>query len=319
MAPSKAGRMSRHSLISNHHHRGSHLFSGMTFAISFQSSQTKQGERTKVENKITQAGGLVLDEGFRELFEHSAVLTTTHPLFDQSDCLRLTKTGIESGFTALVADEHSRKAKYMQALALGLPCLAPQWITACISKGAIVDWEPYLLCAGPSAVLGNAIRSRSLIPYAAADARLADVIEHRPGFLKGQTLLVVVDAKKSRSEAKQPYIFLAQALGPSSVSRVFTVQQARKALRERDRADEPFDWVYVDKGTGSVDAVFDPSPPPPEETTTTSKKRKRLGGPPVPRPPLPLPLSPSTRVLDDELVIQSLILGRMVEDCEICF
>ncbi|KAH7008503.1 hypothetical protein EDB80DRAFT_612384 [Ilyonectria destructans] len=296
---SKSNRSFRQSLGSVH--RAGRLFENMVFAISF-SSQVKPQERTKLETKIAQAGGMILPEGFQDMFEQSSIMNTTSPVIDEEDALKLTKSSSESGFTALVADGHSRKAKYMQALALGLPCLAHQWITACLNKGSIVDWEPYVLCAGVSAVLGNAIRSRTLAPYAAADARLADIIDQRPRLLDGQRILVVVDSRKARSEAKEPYIFLATVLGPS-ISRVFTIQQAREVLLEHQKAGNPFDWLYIDKGTGTVEAVL--APP---EVAGTKKRRRSAAAQQT---------MGNIRVLDDELVIQSLILGRMVEEDEI--
>ncbi|QPC78531.1 hypothetical protein HYE68_009283 [Fusarium pseudograminearum] len=280
--------------------RTGRLFDGMVFALSF-STQFKAQERKKIESKITQSGGAILTDGFQDMFEHSSIMSTMSPVMDEEEALRLTKTSCESGFTALIADNHSRKVKYMQALALGLPCLAPQWITACLNKGAIVDWEPYLLCAGASTVLGNALRSRILAPYSAAEARLAEVIEQRPRLLDGQRVLVVVNAKKSRNEAKEPYIFLASVLGPS-ISRVFSTQQARELLLEHQKAGNPFDWLYLDKGTGTVEAVLAP-------LETTGNKRRRKSAPAQSK-------IVDIRVLDDELVIQSLILGRMVEDNE---
>ncbi|KAF7551464.1 hypothetical protein G7Z17_g4960 [Cylindrodendrum hubeiense] len=294
----KSSRSFRQSLGTVH--RTGRLFESMVFAISF-SSQVKPQERTKLETKIAQAGGTILPEGFQDMFEQSSIMNTTSPVIDEEDALKLNKSSSESGFTALVADGHSRKAKYMQALALGLPCLAHQWITACLSKGSIVDWEPYVLCAGVSAVLGNAIRSRTIVPYAAADARLADVIDQRPRLLDGQRILVVVDSRKARNEAKEPYIFLATVLGPS-ISRVFTIQQAREVLLEHQKAGNPFDWLYIDKGTGTIEAVL----APPE--AAGSKKRRRSAA--------PQQTMGNMRVLDDELVIQSLILGRMVEEDE---
>lgn len=234
------------------------------------------------------------------MFEHSAVMDTSNPTFDEEDALKLNKANLESGFTALIADSHSRKAKYMQALALGIPCLAPQWITTCLNKGAIVDWEPYVLCAGASTVLGNAIRSRNLIPYLAVEARFIDIIDQRTRLLDGQRVLVVVDSKKARSEAKQPYIFLATILGPS-ITRVFTVEQARETLHAHQKAGTPFDWLYIDKLTGKADAVLAP--------VGGTRRRKSTQ----------TAVSSSVRVLDDELVIQSLILGRMVEEDEMDF
>ncbi|KAM0434072.1 hypothetical protein ACHAPT_004017 [Fusarium lateritium] len=295
----KSSRSFRQSLAPVH--RTGRLFEGMVFAISFQ-NKVKQQERTKLETKITQAGGTILAEGFQDMFEHSSIMNTTSPLIDEEDALKLTKSGCESGFTALIADSHSRKAKYMQALALGLPCLAHQWITACLNKGAIVNWEPYILCAGASTVLGNAIRSRTLTPYSAADAKLVEVIDQRPRLLDGQRVLVVVDSKKSRNDAKEPYIFLATVLGPS-ISRVFSTQQARDVLQEHEKAGNPFDWLYIDKGTGTVESVLGPTEMP-------GNKRRRKSS------QVPLKVG-NVRVLDDELVIQSLILGRIVEEDEL--
>ncbi|KAF4987351.1 hypothetical protein FGRMN_10412 [Fusarium graminum] len=277
--------------------RTGRLFEGMVFATSFQ-DKVKPQERKKMETTIIQSGGTILAEGFQDMFEHSPIMNTTSPVMDEEDALKLTKQSCESGFTALIADGHSRKVKYMQALALGLPCLAQQWITACCHKGAIVDWEPYVLCAGASAVLGNALRSRILAPYPAAEARLVDVLEQRPRLLDGQRVLVVVDSKKSRNDAKEPYIFLATLLGPS-ISRVFSTQQARELLLEQQKAGTPFDWLYLDKGTGTVDAILTCS-----EASGGKKRRKSAAA---------QPKIDNIRVLDDELVIQSLILGRIVE------
>ncbi|CAM1508061.1 Fc.00g049090.m01.CDS01 [Cosmosporella sp. VM-42] len=301
MVHSKASRSFRQSLGPTY--RTTRLFEDMVFAISFQNG-VKQTERNKLETKITQAGGTILSVGFQEMFERSSIMNATAPVIDEEDDLKLTKSSSESGFTALIADSHSRKAKYMQALALGIPCLAQQWIMTCLNKGAIVDWEPYVLCAGASAVLRNAIRSRNLIPYPAVDAKFAEVIDQRLRLLDGQRILVVVDSRKARSEAKEPYIFLATVLGPS-ISRVFTTQQAREALLEHQKAGNPFDWLYIDKGTGTVEAVL-------AAPEASGKKRKKSAA-------QQLPMMGNIRVLNDELVIQSLILGRMVEEDEINF
>ncbi|KAF5622482.1 DNA damage checkpoint protein [Fusarium sp. NRRL 52700] len=298
MVHSKSSRSFKQSFAQVH--RVGRLFEGMVFAISF-SDQFKAQERKKLATKITQSGGIILAEGFQDMFEHSSIMNATDVVMDEQDSLQLNKPISESGFTALIADKHSRKVKYMQALALGLPCLAPQWITTCFNKGVIVDWEPYVLCAGASTVLGNAIRSRILAPYSATEAKLAEVIQQRPRLLDGQRVLVVIDSKKSRNEAKEPYIFLATVLGPS-ISRVFSTQQARELLLEHQKAGTPFDWLYLDRGTGTVDAVL----APPE--TTGNKKRRRSTA--------TQPRIENIRVLSDELVIQSLILGRMVEEDE---
>ncbi|OAA80516.1 brct domain containing protein [Akanthomyces lecanii RCEF 1005] len=271
-----------------------HLFDGMVFAISV------AADRGKLETRIVQAGGTVLQDGFQELFQSLPSMTATDGVSDDNTDLALSQRGLDSGFTALVADAHSRKAKYMQALALGLPCLAQQWITACLHKGALIDWQPYLLCAGASAVLGNAFRSRGLLPYAADTAVLAETIDQRPRLLDGQRVLVVMDGKKAKSEAKQPYIFLCQALGPA-ITRVATVDQGRAALAKNAKGAHPFTWLYIDKATGTAEAVL----APPSTAVGKSKKKRKM--------PVATQTGAGVRVLHDELIIQSLILGRIVE------
>ncbi|PNY25645.1 DNA repair protein crb2 [Tolypocladium capitatum] len=306
---SKSGRCYRQRIGSTH--RGRRLFEGMIFALSSQSDKPEQ-QRTRLESRIVQAGGFVLKDGFQELFEQSAIMNTANTTIEGDEFVKLVRTSVNCGFTALIADGHSRKPKYMQALALGLPCLGHQWIAACLNKGEIVDWEPYLLCAGSSAVLGNAIRSRILPPYSAVDARLADVIEHRRRLLQDQRILVVVDAKKGRGETKQQYMFLVQGLGPSAISRVSTAQQAREALREREEAGRPFDWLYIDKSTGTAESVLAPprgSGSKEEEKKKKKKKKKKKQQ----QVAAEAPIRGDVRVLTDEVVIQSLILGRMVE------
>ena len=304
ISDSKSGRMVKYWATPVQ--RSGRLFEGMVFGLSFQASKAKQQEREQLEAKIVQAGGTILEEGgFQSLFEPSTIMNTTSPVLEGGTSLKLTKTGLESGFTALIADSHSRKAKYMQALALGLPCLAHQWINACLSKSAIVDWEPYLLCAGPSAILGKAIRSRTLTPYSAVEARLYETVASRPRLLAGQSLLVVFDNKRSKKDDKEPYIFLAQALGPL-VSRVFTTQQARDACAERLAAGTPFNWLYVDGATCTVDSVLTE----PDKDGVKKSKRSRVGVKWA-------PWADNLRVLNDEVVIQSLILGRMIEESEL--
>ncbi|VUC23813.1 unnamed protein product [Clonostachys rosea] len=280
------------------------LFGGMIFALSF--SQSKSQERTKLEARIAQAGGTIVSDGFEPLFEKSAVLSTSTPIYDEDAPLRLVESFSEGGFTAVIADGHSRKPKYMQALALGLPCLAHQWITACLNRGEIVSWEDYLLCSGSSAVLDNAIRSRKLDTYPAAEAQLANIVACRSKLLEGQNVLVVMDSKKSRAEAKQPYIFLAQALGPR-ISRVFTAQQAQQAIKKHAKDGRPYQWIYVDKSAGTAGSVMS------SFSNGGGKKRKRNHSASC------LSAEECPRVLNDELVIQSLILGRIVQEDEMEF
>ncbi|UNI18629.1 radiation sensitive protein rad9, variant 2 [Purpureocillium takamizusanense] len=296
LAASKSGRSFRQSMTTSH--RGPRLFDGMVFALSFLSAKQEQ-QRSKLEARILQAGGMILKDGFQELFEQPAVTNTAASAAEETDPLKLTKAAAQCGFTALIADGHSRTAKYMQALALGLPCLAPRWVTSCLDKGDILKWEPYLLSAGVSAVLGQATRSRLLAPYSAPDAALVDTMDNREKLLRDRTVLVVADTKKMKKQTRQQYMFLVQALGPARLSRATTADQARAALKKCEQASEPFDWLYVDDSVGAVDAILIPP------TKTGSKKRRKSAA--------QEPLGGYLHVLTDEIVIQSLIMGQMVD------
>ncbi|KAH6850718.1 hypothetical protein B0I37DRAFT_119595 [Chaetomium sp. MPI-CAGE-AT-0009] len=293
--------------------RDQKLFENMAFAISFQSR--KSGENNDqyrsrmdfsavVQKRIKQAGGRILENGFDELFEVLPMGTPSSSPASTSGVeaeISLTPEGRTTGFTALIADGHSRKVKYMQALALGLPCVAVRWVTACLERNELVDWTPYLLCAGQSAFLGDAIRSRTLSPYRASTAKLAGVIDQREKLLEGSRVLAVV--KKALEGKKKPYVFLARVLG-ASLTRVYSVDEAKAEMKAAEDAAQPFDWVYVD-GKSDEEALFATGP-------TGGKKRKRTSTasfavqPPVKR----------VRTLSDELVIQSLILGRLIEEGE---
>ncbi|KAG6048767.1 hypothetical protein E4U39_007029 [Claviceps sp. Clav50 group G5] len=298
-SPSRSCRSFRPASLGSAH-RSRRLFEGMIFALSFSDNP----QRTKLEAKMTQAGATIIHEGFQELFEPSSVLHTNSALDESHDCLTLARANLEYGFAAVIADSHSRKAKYMQALALGLPCLAPQWAYTCLKKAEIVDWTPYLLCAGQSHVLGNAIRSRTLSPYDALDAKLAHILAHRDKLLAGAKLLLVQDQdhRKSRRETRQQYLFLALALGPSVLHRVYTVQEAGAVVREAEKSGSPFAWVYMDSATGTLEAVLAAA-----SQETGKRKRRAVAARPV---------GGNLKVLTDELMIQSLILGRMVEGDE---
>ncbi|KAK3997499.1 DNA repair protein crb2 [Cladorrhinum sp. PSN332] len=294
----------------------SKLFDGMAFAISFQSKKAGETNDTfsarmdlsaTIERRITQAGGKVLENGFDELFDIRSASATprSSPDGEANSEIPLSAAGRSMGFTALIADGHSRKVKYMQALALGLPCIAARWVTVCLDRNELVDWSPYLLCAGESSFLGNAIRSRSLTPYDPSTARLADIIRQRDRFLEGSRILAVV--KKPQENKKMAYVFLARILG-ATLTRVYNVEEARAQIKVAEDSGWPFDWIYVD-GKVIEKAIFSAAP---SGNNNNKRKRASMGADKTIGPP-----AKKIRTLNDELVIQSLILGRLIEEGEL--
>ncbi|EAA31374.3 hypothetical protein NCU08879 [Neurospora crassa OR74A] len=368
MSRSSLLKPSRTSSMTTASQRGSKIFEGMAFAISFQSKRTGESTdqynarmetATSIEKRIKQAGGRILDNGFDELFEPIPIQPATsasknegHTSSPPSDVdLPLNSTGRDTGFTALIADGHSRKVKYMQALGLGLPILASRWVITCLSSNSIVDWSPYLLAAGQSAFLGDAILSRNLQPYDARTAKLVETVARRGRWLGGSRILLVMSTsgdKKGRKTQKEKekekqeegrkmaYVFLARVLG-AELRRVGSLDDAKRELERAEEEAEggkgkPYDWVYVDGKTDGAELFASPNILGVGESdagsasasaggggkSTKSKKRKRqsVGYVYEPTEAEKQPPSKRVRTLSDELVIQSLILGRLINEEE---
>ena len=265
------------------------MFAGMAFSVTFLEA-SKEKEKKQVGSLISRYGGQLLDEGLQGLFEADTITPAARRL----------------GFTAIIADRHSRKAKYMQALALGLPCLSYRWIIACVEKGLIIDWTPYLLCAGESTLLDGAVHSRLLQSYNAEDATFVGVVDAGPKLFAGLSLLSV---KRSGTKSKDPssYMFLIRAMSPARLSDPQTPEQARKKLVETEAGEDQWDILYTDKRDAAVEkAIFEST------ATAAGGTRKRKRGPTPVDEKMPAPKR--IRIIDDEFIIQSLIAGHLIDE-----
>ncbi|KAL1970907.1 hypothetical protein VTN77DRAFT_2741 [Rasamsonia byssochlamydoides] len=318
---SPASRLSRSILLAQ-----TGLFAGMVFAVSF---VEQEDAKSRVMKLIMENGGRILRDGFDELFEFPSSIPSATPskspvaanTTGDATQFRLTSSAESVGFACLVADKHSRRAKYMQALALNIPCLSGRWVEDCVRQNRILDWETYLLPAGESMYLHGAVKSRILTASPAHSARLAETIAGRPKLLEGQSVLLVMGRGKAE-EKRKAYIFLTYALGASRVERVLDLKAAKAALQEhrQEGGQGPgWDWIYVDdheeaaakamilgKSTGSAAGKL---------ISRVGRKRKRsstlvecIGGNDVDR------LEKKVRIVGNEFVCQSLILGRLCEE-----
>lgn len=302
------------------------IFSGMAFAISYVSNES---EKAEVSRLIERNGGTILQDGFEELFELPNVgeqVTSTpkkrSPKKQKDEDggehlagLQLKAEHETLGFVALIADRHSRRAKYMQALALGLPTLSGRWITDCLdasknktlSSGEVTPlaWDRYLLPSGESSYLGGAIRSRTLAPYAAPNSRLPTTIASRTILLNGESVLIVAPKKgKTGWDKRKTYAFLTLALGAGEVKRVNDLQEAKEIVQE-DPATSI--WVYVDGAVAEAEkALFSKSAAGKKRKRESDAVGKEDGG-------KMSAADGNVRIVNDEFVVQSLILGASIE------
>ncbi|KAJ5948937.1 hypothetical protein N7454_002244 [Penicillium verhagenii] len=295
---------------------GSGIFSNMVFAVSYTDDD---GSKKRVSKLIMDNGGSVLHDGFTELFDTSSILPFETPTkSDKSESssagLCLTPLAEDVGFTCLIADTYSRREKYMQALALGLPCLSGRWVEDCVAKGRVLDWDVYLLPAGDSTYLNGATKSRMMIPTSPCESRLSDTIAARPKLLGGKSVLIITGRGKAQKK-RQAYIFLTFALGASRVERVPDLETARALMESQSEASLPCSWdlVYVDDADqSSARSMLTPRPKTQKFSLVHGKKRKKSTMLTL-RDPVDSS-SPAARVVGNEFVCQSLILGRLFEE-----
>ncbi len=287
----------RSSAIGNNSDGG--MFRNMAFAIT---NIDRADENERIKNHIASNGGHILSTGLDELFHIPALPRTTSPADPNADTsFHLTPTAKDVGFTCLIADKHCRTAKYIQALSLGIPCLSTRWITNSVAKQRILPWAPYLLASGESAFLGGAVRSRVLQPFDAETATLSDIVENRPKMLNGASVLIIMEKGQEKSMQQHPLI--SHALGASKVSRAISDASAAKAVAESQALGVPWDWVFsYDKEREIEEKLFGGN--------GTGKKRKRGRDSEFETPGK----KRKTRVVGNEFVIQSLILGVLMEE-----
>lgn len=285
----------------------SNLFENMIFAITNIGDSTL---RTALNNLINNHGGQLLSEDFSELFHIPSLgpfsPSKRSPKRDTEQLFHLTTAASRKGFTCLIADKHCRMAKYIQALALGIPCLSSRWVQDCAAQKVIIPWEPYLLAAGESSFLNGAVRSRILPSIDPLSTTLSDIIEARPKPLENATVLLIME--KSEEETMRSHPLLSHALGARKVSRATSLDAAAKVLAEAKVSGERWDWVYSHEKEDKARKMLlgrDRG-----SSSGMGKKRKRGSS----------AMSwgqdsegAQTRVVGNEFVIQSLILGRLID------
>ncbi|KJX95933.1 hypothetical protein TI39_contig854g00001 [Zymoseptoria brevis] len=246
------------------------LFANMAFAITYVSSED---EKSAVMDAIIRHGGTILEEGFAELFDIPDLSSSaTTPSTSETDptahqTLRLKPQSSSLRFVALIADRHSRRAKYMQALALGFPTLSGRWVMDCLDpnrnasiektgvKASVLPWERYMLPAGESSYLSGAIRSRTGGPVSSdlEGGTLKGMIEARPRLLRDEGVLIVASPPSNGVKESGPwertktFVFLTLAIGAGRVRRVDDLGSAAELLGRNgvDDGKEGWGWVYV--------------------------------------------------------------------------
>ncbi|OSS46652.1 hypothetical protein B5807_08753 [Epicoccum nigrum] len=303
---------------------GSGTFSNMAFVLT---STGDAMDKDAVARAIKTNGGRVLEHGFHELFDTASIEVsasqsrrTSISDADIGGALTLKEDFKKLGFVALITDSHSRSTKYLQALALNVPCLHLRWVHDSLAASHALGFARYLLPAGLSKYLDPAgtVRSRAMRIYnpAAEDVLFERTSQARELLLQDQAVLLVTGKSKKEMEKRQPFVFLTHALGAANVGRCADVTAAAQFL-----AQGGWDWVFVDGEHGGVaDAaasLFGAGAAPVQNKKPggkKGKKRKRDDGE-VGELFIKGDLAGiAVKVACAEFVIQSLILGALVDE-----
>lgn len=278
------------------------IFTNMAFALTFEDTNKQTGDvKQHTMSVIRSLGGHVID-GFNGLFESSGTCG-----------LSLTQWASSLGFVALITDKHSRREKFIQALALGLPCLSHRWVTACVKAERPVSWERYLLPAGESKLL-DTVRSRILPASPVAEARLSQSLARRDRLLDRGGVLIIPPKNAKDKDQGTTFTFLAFALGADRVTVVGNLDEVAELL---DTEPGRWDWVhYEDAKQQALHTYLHPqSTARPSRNRADDEALKSKFGSVISQGELGMSArTPKCRFVTKEFVVQSIILGSLVED-----
>lgn len=293
------------------------VFLNMAFAIT--STNEKIVNKDGLGKIITSNGGLLVEEGFHELFDTDSYdapassVGSNHTPYSSIHGLQLKAKRKDLHFVALIAPSHSRSPKYIQALSLNIPCLHLRWIHDSIAAGHALPFAKYLLPAGVSTFLDpdGVVRSRDMPTYdpTADHVTFAQMIKDRGLLFRDQSVLIVTE-----ENTQEPYIFVTHAMGATDVGQCNDLDEAKDSVESG-----AWDWVYVDTKPGDLAAaasfIFGKSKGKGSRKAAT-KKRKRdselANSEPLARSGVVG--EKAVRVVCGEFVIQSLILGALIEE-----
>lgn len=224
------------------------LFSGISFSVTIFNPKTIL--RDKVERKVICNGGHLLSQGLDELFEYS-------PFNDSKDIapLRLTSAARMLKAAVVIADQPSRRAKYLQALSLGLPCLHFSYIDDCLTARKLLDIYPYLLAAGDG-VLGGHTISMSMnctLTSLSSSTTLAHAIEKRRRIYDKKSVIIVIGPPEQVDSRKIHY-FLAWAMCAREITDVPTLSDAYR-LFQKPEDGKRWDLISVPHFTEEVEEM----------------------------------------------------------------
>lgn len=196
----------------------SSLFEGMFFFVT-----SIEGERKdELQELIISNGGALIDDEIKQ-----RVVRGAGP---EGLCLSLEELH-KYRFGALLADGHSRSAKYLQALALGWPILSDRFVDSVIADPSmLVNWSVFLLPSGLSLYTGLKSMDMYMFKSNVEKGVKMDVqLANNTHLLAGYSILVLNRNQDAKTLDMCGFIF--HAFGALSVTLLNTVNAIDKYLQ----------------------------------------------------------------------------------------
>ncbi|OBT60137.1 hypothetical protein VE03_10412 [Pseudogymnoascus sp. 23342-1-I1] len=286
------------------------LFSSMAFAISYKADTAQDKDDRRAVMLLIKAHGGHLLNGFEGLF-------TDVVSCKQNGELVPAPAARDLSFVAFIGDHYTRKSKFVQALALGLPCLSSRWVMDCVARERILPFSPFLLAAGESTYLHGAVRSRLLRAYDPTTARFQETFARREKLLSGKRVVFLMGKGKG-AQRKKAYLFLIRASGAGDVMKVASMREAIELVLGMGE----WDLLYVnDKDVtraeaGILEGLMEQRQKANSQEGKRRKTRKRKWVEAYKENEASCAEQERkrVRVVGDEFVVQSLILGSLVDE-----
>ncbi|KAG6866984.1 hypothetical protein C0991_003900 [Blastosporella zonata] len=232
----------------------SSIFEKTAFVVSVSSGEGNwERERESLMSAIQNNGGVIVNDW-------SDVIDLKGEYSDYNNQWVITKKkakwigagGIERMF--LLADQPSFKAKFLIALALGIPCLEVAWLHDSVSASEEKDWRAYMLSQGHSEELSARISQQVDFDWGTSVHHLGHIMDNKIPckLLDGKSILCVGDTvpkmrlkkrtcvEEKAYEAHNALTRIILAMGADRVEAVSEVTYASAPLPE-------FDFVVIKK------------------------------------------------------------------------
>ncbi|KAG9008943.1 hypothetical protein FRB93_005993 [Tulasnella sp. JGI-2019a] len=212
------------------------VFSSIAFVITMHPSGKSDGstdrDKERLCHDIIQGGGTVYDN-----WDSLYSIQGKDGVTGRKDVRWIgPRRGVNT--VLLLADQPTQTAKYLMALALGVPCVASAWIRDC-AAGLDFSWRSYLLAAGRSEYLGAEVSQLFDQAWSTDEELLHDVfrsqIVRRPWWdLRVLCIFPSVRRKSGDPQATQRYPQMMVAMGAESVEVVTAVKNASNVIAAYD-------------------------------------------------------------------------------------